>query len=50
MNIQKLKEALQRMKKRINEAPKLAEAAAKERKERIEYYQSLPLNEFWDWI
>lgn len=40
MNITKLKEALQRMKNRINEAPKLAEEAAKERKERIEYYQS----------
>lgn len=40
MNKQKLDEALKRMKQRINEAPKLAEENARERKERIEYYQS----------
>lgn len=40
MNIQKLKEALIRMQRRIKEAPKLAEEAMRERKERIAYYQS----------
>lgn len=40
MNIQKLKDALERMKRRIKEAPTLAEDAVKERKECIECYQA----------
>ena len=40
MNIAKLKTALQRMKKKLDETPSLAEEAKRERQERIDYFKS----------